>query len=90
MADDRELLRLLRDGEASTDLLLGTPEGRERGRDALEAAPFALADRGLVRGHRRRFHGLELAPDPALRRPQGAAWWWELTPSGRAEADKDR
>jgi hypothetical protein len=84
VADERALLALLAEGERSTDQLLQTPEGRALGRDALEGALFALADRGLLRGHRRRFHGLELAADPAVRRPQAPAWWWELTPKGRA------
>jgi hypothetical protein len=86
-ADERVLLALLRDGEASTDLLLLTPEGRALGRDRAEAALTALADRGWVRGHRRRFHGLELAADRAVRRPQAPAWWWELTALGRGAVE---
>jgi len=86
VADEGALLALLAEGERSTDQLLQTPEGSALGRDALEGALFALADRGLVRGHRRRFHGLELAADPAVRRPQAPAWWWEVTAKGRAGA----
>jgi hypothetical protein len=85
-ADERVLLALLEAGEQSTDQVLQTPEGRELGRERAEAALGALADRGWVRGHRRRFHGLELAADPAVRRPQSPAWWWELTALGRAQA----
>ncbi len=82
-ADERDLLALLEHGEQSTNQLLETPEGRALGRDRAEAALTGLADRGWVRGHRRRFHGLELAADRAVRRPQAPAWWWELTALGR-------
>jgi hypothetical protein len=88
-ADERVLLALLEAGEQSTDQLLLTPEGGALGRERAEAALDALAGRGWVRGHRRRFHGLELAADPAVRRPQGPAWWWELTALGRAQAPGD-
>ncbi len=67
-------------------VVAATPEPGDRGR---VAALGALADRGWVRGHRRRFHGLELAADPAVRRPQSPAWWWELTALGRAQAPDD-
>lgn len=81
------MLEALLAGEESTDLLLDLLDDPPE-RDELERLLFALADRRWVRGHRRRFNGLELVADPRKRRPRSPAWWWELLPAGRAEAER--
>ena len=85
---EERLLDLVRDGEQSTDLLLDALGDDAPDREELERRLLGMADRRWVRGHRRRFNGMELAADPCKRRAQSQAWWWELLPAGREEAER--